>query len=415
MPRITSFTLVIAVSALAIATACSFFISGSDEGQDSGSGDSSQIEPADSREADTALGERVERIRTTDANTNAERFNNANQDSASGNAGEPSDSAGEERAEPEARAYDEEDRRRCLFWALNHLQPVVYQELKNTDPRNMDDLDRILWRSALHGNYHLGYYHRLDRPLDEPAPLQHRQPGIDCRSYWAEPINQRNAELRNDDFERGCRQTLREHAIEGYQHLAYVANEDPSNQSGIAYRMPNQYARLLQWLDIPGQDLLQSENPTYRILEVQSANPYAHRTDWFTSRDQVRQFGRDTGQVVDMEWVGIVSAAGLSGDSGNSGMQYCHAYYPQLFYGYWIPFDSPIIADDPDWDEPIYYDPAVTPIYLPVQVAADRVAVGFPLGATLNYYALCRDSYEVEEAGYYYVEHPKGHYCERID
>ena len=54
---------------------------------------------------------------------------------------------------------NDEHRRRCRFWALNNLQPVVYQEFAKLDPDSMDDLDRILWRSKFHHpNNHLGYY-----------------------------------------------------------------------------------------------------------------------------------------------------------------------------------------------------------------------------------------------------------------
>ena len=94
----------------------------------------------------------------------------------------------------------DEHRRRCKFWALNNLQPVVHREFTKLDPNSMDDLDRILWRSKLHRNDHLGYYKKPDHSQDIPT-LMPQNPGIYCRDYWAELLNRSNANLRNHGFE----------------------------------------------------------------------------------------------------------------------------------------------------------------------------------------------------------------------
>ena len=84
-----------------------------------------------------------------------------------------------------ARIPADEHRRRCSFWALNNLQPVVYSEFAQLNPGTMDDLDRILWRSNLYGSGHLGYYNN-DRAAEDDSPLLlPRNPGIYCRDYWA--------------------------------------------------------------------------------------------------------------------------------------------------------------------------------------------------------------------------------------
>lgn len=99
----------------------------------------------------------------------------------------------------EARiAPNDEHRRRCKFWALNNLQPVVYAEFSKLDPDDMDDLDRILWRSHLYQHDRFGHYdYRRARHSDTSQLLLPQEPGIYCRDYWAEPIRRSNANLRN--------------------------------------------------------------------------------------------------------------------------------------------------------------------------------------------------------------------------
>ena len=100
---------------------------------------------------------------------------------------------------------DEEHRRRCRFWALNNLQPVVYEEFSKLNPDDMDDLDRILWRSQLYHYDRFGYYDSELAGRDDVPPLLPQEPGIYCRDYWAEPIKRSNANLRNHGFELQCR------------------------------------------------------------------------------------------------------------------------------------------------------------------------------------------------------------------
>ena len=116
----------------------------------------------------------------------------------------------------------------------------------------------------------------------------------------------------------------------------------------------------------------------------------------------------------DLEWLGIISAAGMSDNS--SGPVECHRYYPQVFYGYWVPFDPddvPGYGDDRETDL-VKYDPSAMPVFLPQSVGAPRVRAGYPLGKMGERYHLCSGESEAEAAGYYYVDHPTGAYCERI-
>ena len=305
---------------------------------------------------------------------------------------------------------DDENLRRCRFWALNNLQPVVYSEFAKLNPETMDDLDRILWRSQLHRNARLGYYDDNFADSQHGAELFPREPGIYCRDFWAEPLNRSNAELRNQGFEPLCRSKLQERIKNRYSRLADAASYQ---DNALVYDTPNQYMRVLEWLDLSGGDLINSDQPPYRILEEQSQHPYAYLDDWIPSEDGFDDYTREADETLHLEWLGIVAAAGLSDRSDD--LLECHYYYPQLFYGYWVPFDPDQMPDTSQLEELELprYEGSTTPIYLPRSVTAEKIRAGYPLGKTAERYHLCRDSSETEDVSYYYVDHPTGDYCER--
>ena len=305
-----------------------------------------------------------------------------------------------------------EHRRICQFWALNNLQPVVYNEFTNLNPDSMDDLDRILWRSKLHTSDTLGYYQFQNDGSDYKPELMPRDPGIYCRDYWTEPLNRGNADLRNQRFEPECRFNLEKQAITQYSHLANSLNQDQEEQN-LAYETPNQYIKILKWLDLSGEDLFNSAHPPYQVLAEQASRPYSYDSDLMTTMEQLTDYNTSTGHPIDLEWIGIIAAAGLT-ENGSSALRSCHYYYPQLFYGYWIPFHHGHMASkdgSKNLDLP-RYDDATTPIYLPMSVTATKIPRGYPLGQTAGDYRLCRNGTDTEAAGYYYVAHPTGDYCE---
>ena len=302
---------------------------------------------------------------------------------------------------------DDEHRRRCQFWALNHLEPVVYSEFTQLNPDTMDDLDRILWRSTLTEDNFFGFYEYASGPelLAEP-------PNKWCRDYWAEPLNRANAELRNHRFEAKCRGNLEALIKNQYRRMADSINHH-DDENELVYNWPNQYVRILEWLDLSGDDLLNSDHPPYRILEEQSEHLYAHLSkDWIPSEDGLEDYKRETEETLNLEWMGILEAAGLNKDS--SDLLDCHRYYPQLFYGYWIPFNPAPTPRRSQLEEPDLprYEGAATPLYLPKSVTLKTVKPGYPLGGTAERYHLCNGGSQTEEVDYYYVEHPAGDYCE---
>ena len=289
---------------------------------------------------------------------------------------------------------------------------MVYSELAKLNPDNMDDLDRILWRSKLLENKSLGYYGNSSQEGSEASmALLPRNPGVYCREYWAEPLNRANAELRNQGFEQRCRFDLEERITNQYSRLAVSLNYKDTEKE-LVYNTPNQYVRILEWLDLSGDDLLNSDSPPYRILKEQSRHPYAHSSDSIPTTDELANYKRKTKETLNLEWLGIVKAAGLSGVS--SDLRECHYYYPQLFYGYWVPFslDQMLGRTQSKELELPRYNRATTPKYLPKSVTAKTIRAGYPLGKTAEHYHLCQNNSVTEEVGYYYVSHPAGDYCE---
>ena len=307
---------------------------------------------------------------------------------------------------------DEEDHRRCRFWALNNLRPIVFEEFSQLDPENMDDLDRILWRSILHPQDHLGFYDNNDAGGNEIPSLRPREPGIYCRDYWAEPLGSKNADLRNHGFETQCRRRLEERISDRYHQLAAAASHNEDND--LVWETPNQYVRILQWLDTSGEELLDSDRPPYMILREQSRHPYAHMRDRVPDEDLMADYRREWDREVNPAWLGILSVAGMTDNS--SDLRECHFFYPQVFYGYWIPFDPDAVPGDGDDQETglVEYNPSTMPILLPETVDSPRVRAGYPLGMIGEQYHRCSGESEAEEAGYYFVDHPTGAYCEKI-
>ena len=246
---------------------------------------------ARSDEQDRSTPDTVNPVRQTDDSSGATE-NNRDDARASANTS-PSQEG--------ARIPTDEHRRRCSFWALNNLPPVVYGEFAQLIPGTMDDLDRILWRSILSGNGHLGYYHDDPAAEDNGSPLLPRNPGIYCRDYWAEPLNRSNAHLRNHGFETECRFRLEDRIVGQYQRLRDGVHNDVDNE--LVYNTPNQYVRILQWLDLSGDDLLNAEEPPYRTLQDQSQHPYAHWYDWIPTEDRLVDYLRDNGETLDLEWL----------------------------------------------------------------------------------------------------------------
>ena len=201
-----------------------------------------------------------------------------------------------------ARIPADEHRRRCSFWALNNLPPVVYSEFSKLNPDTMDDLDRILWRSQLNGSGSLGYYDDDPAAGEDGSLLLPRNPGIYCRDYWAEPLNRSNANLRNQGFEAECRFRLEDRIAGQYRRLRDGVHNDEGNV--LVYNTPNQYVRILQWLDLSGEELLDAQEPPYSILHEESRRPYAHWQDRIPTEDGLDDYRRKYEETLNLGMAG---------------------------------------------------------------------------------------------------------------
>ena len=185
-----------------------------------------------------------------------------------------------------------DDQRWCQAWALDNLKPHVYAEFVNLDPERMDDLDRTVWRSR----------------LPEVSLRKQTITSQLCWMYWAEPLSKANADQRIKSTRQNaseiCCNTLTRNGT-SLPSTAVRYDETP------AYKIPNQYVQVLKWLDTPGQELLEMDNPPYELFKRMYNEEYTQNPNMPTT-DQ-------TARLADMY------------------SEACQFYYPQLFYGYWIP------------------------------------------------------------------------------
>ena len=231
-----------------------------------------------------------------------------------------------------------EDQRWCLAWALDNLQPHVYAEFRQLDPATMDDLDRTVWRPRLEGN--LPRYQSLptyDHHYGAPKITSWANLVGTCWMYWSEPMNKTNAEKRNDQYEGKCLKQAADAADSRWDELASAAVQYDDD---TAYDTPNQYVRVLQWMDTPGQKLLETENPPHETLKRLANAPWAYDGN-IPSRERMKEAATEHGPVEPEYW-GLLNATLAH---RGSRIESCQSYYPQLYYGYWVPFAKRI--DEP--------------------------------------------------------------------
>ena len=100
----------------------------------------------------------------------------------------------------------------------------------------------------------------------------------------------------------------------------------PRHRDTAAYEIPNQYVRVLRWMEIPSQQLLKMDEPPHKLLMG------------LHNKKNAYDLNIPTGTHSEAEWRGILSATlAVRG----YGIEECKFYYPQLYYGYWVPFAVP--------------------------------------------------------------------------
>ena len=237
-----------------------------------------------------------------------------------------------------------EDKRWCQAWALENFDPHVYFEFAKLDPANMDDLQRTVWRKQLASS---GAHTRLPTYRQEashPMPIG----GDDrnektCRVYWAEPLNKANADKRNRQYQGACLYGLVQAADRQWAELAQAA---VSGSDTAAYDIPNQYVRVRKWMHLTGDEILDMTEPPSELLKRLSDKKYAYNRN-IPSTSDITNLKAQHGDDFSADWWNLVGATLAQNHDRNEA---CPKYYPQLFYGYWVPFAEP--SDDDEQEIP---------------------------------------------------------------
>ena len=237
-----------------------------------------------------------------------------------------------------------EDKRWCQAWALENFDPHVYFEFAKLDPANMDDLQRTVWREQLRSS---GAHTRLPTYIlgagrQMPIGGDSRK-NKTCRVYWAERLSKANADKRNRQYESPCLYGLVQAADRQWPILAEAAVSDDDT---AAYDIPNQYVRVLRWMHLTGDEILDMADPPYELLKRLHDKEYAYNTN-IPSTSDITNLKAQHGEDFSADWWNIVGAT-LARD--NYRVEACPKYYPQLFYRYWIPFAEP--SDDDEQEIP---------------------------------------------------------------
>lgn len=212
-----------------------------------------------------------------------------------------------------------EDKRWCQAWALDNLSPLVYLEFGKLDPTNMDDFQRTVWRERLSSSS-----------------------GKTCMVYGAERLSKANAHKRNHQYEGDCLSGLVQAAARQWPILAEAAAREDEDDT-TAYDTPNQYVRVLRWMHLTVDEMLEMVDPPYELLKRVQGKEYSLNTYIPTTSD-ITNMKAKYGENVSADLWGLHRAAHDQGTPGKP----CPKYYPQLFYGYWIPFAEPGGADNPE-------------------------------------------------------------------
>ena len=221
-----------------------------------------------------------------------------------------------------------EDQRWCQAWALDNLKPHVYAEFIKLDPQTMDDIDRTVWQTRINGNSPR-WPATYDHDYRENASTDWSTIAGNCWMYWSEPLSTANADRRNYRYEAECYQQLMQRIDAQWDHLVLSAVQ---YENDGAYEIPNQYVKVLTWLDIPGSELLKMDEPPYELLKRLSDKSWAYNSN--TPSLEIAELSDEHGRDFDTEWWNLV---GSTLGHRNSPIEECPLYYPQLFYGYWVP------------------------------------------------------------------------------
>ena len=185
----------------------------------------------------------------------------------------------------------------------------------------MDDFQRTVWRERLSSS---------GANTSQPGYTGGDNKAKTCTVYWAERLSKANAHKRNRQYEGACLFGLVQAADRQWRILAEAAVSDDDT---AAYDIPNQYVQVLRWMHLTGDEMLEMVDPPYELLKRLHNKEYADvGSGYVPSTNEITRKAQH-GDDFSADWWSLRNAA--------FGQGACPKYYPQLFYGYWIPFAEP--------------------------------------------------------------------------
>ena len=233
---------------------------------------------------------------------------------------------------PSAKEQREEFIARCKHWALRNFEPIEYSRFEELDPYNMSDLERVLWGSVIVGQDQVGSISAYYSNSVDNGDFRFRNDQVEwCQDYWSEPLSQENAGKRNHPaWQISCQADLSGDAWELEERVEYAFEEYESE--GMSAVIVNQYARILNWVDIDGDTLLTIDPKPRDIVRMvwdrEDDGPSRYR-----ERNRISDWPLSSSKAEDIEWWHIESV-------WQADWEECKSYYPQLFFGRWVPLDD---------------------------------------------------------------------------
>jgi len=233
---------------------------------------------------------------------------------------------------------------RCRHSLLtdNNVSGAFVAAFTSLSPQAMSDLERSLWRGSLGRNFY-------------------------CWPYYAERLSADNASKRNWQYQARCLENINRD-----KNIFYEEAGDDIRRGNAHPQTINQYARMMNYVETTGDELMamtvkpfelylklnygRNYNPARIIIpELGNGNgwllliqpnepqedvstPYERGetplpAEWLTHRSNSYDTPDVNATLAQVEWYGFGTAFYVSGNA-------CLRYYPQLFTGYWIPWDS---------------------------------------------------------------------------
>ena len=235
----------------------------------------------------------------------------------------------------EVQAKAAENVQRCKHWALLNMQPIEYSKFEKLDPYTMSDLERVLWGSVIVQKESVEYAGSFVG-VSNDNPYRFSDSHVEwCQDYWSEPLGPENANKRNHEaFRVECVIRL----VKGGTGRERSAKKEFSNHgpNGMSPVIVNQWVRLLNWMEIGGGELLEfEEKPFDLVSKVWEKEWDSYSEGRYKSANTVDGYiPLASVPMEDIEWWGIESVWAYDQ------LRYCQSYYPQLFFGRWVPLDD---------------------------------------------------------------------------